>query len=146
MPGTPNTPTFRLLRSVLVFKIFVTATLWASPLLLFPVSAFETLMGQAPEPISYARLLGVAYLALIVNYVGGYMLARRHIAPWITLFTGIVSNGGGLLMLLYLSAVSAQPTSTLTLVSMGALLLITTGLAVSTFRLWSAQAPAGAPA
>ena len=102
MLDTTNSPNFRLLRGVLVFKIFATLTLWSGPLLLFPVSTFEALMGQAPEPISYARLLGVAYLALIVNYAGGYMLARQHIAPWITIFTGLVSNGGGLLMLLYL--------------------------------------------
>ena len=137
MPAAANTPAFCLLRGVLVFKIIVTLTLWAGPLLLFPVSAFESLMGQAPEPISYARLLGVAYLALVVNYVGGYMLAKRHVAPWITITTGLVSNGGGLAILLYLSAASAQPTSALTLTSMGALAIITAGLVTSTVQLWS---------
>ena len=137
MPDTPHAPTFRLLRGVLAFKILVTLTLWAGPLLLFPVSAFETLMGQAPEPINYARLLGVAYLALVVNYVGGYMLAKRRIAPWITIFTGLVSNGGGLAMLLYLSSASVHPTSTLTFISMGALTIITTGLAASAVHLRS---------
>lgn len=135
MQNASLTPTLKLLRGVLVFKIGVTVLLWAGPLLLFPISLFETLMGEAPSPISYARLLGVAYLALIVNYAGGFIQARRGLIPWVTIWTGLVSNGGGLLMLTYLSLADAQQTSPLSLVSVTALAMIVAGLIVCTIRL-----------
>jgi len=137
MQNASPTPTLKLLRGVLVFKIGVTVVLWAGPLLLFPVSLFETLMGEAPAPISYARLLGVAYLALIVNYAGGFVQATWGSIPWVTIWTGLVSNGGGLLMLAYLNLSGAQQTSPLTLVSMTALAMIVVGLTVCTARLRS---------
>ncbi len=146
MQNAPVTPTLKLLRGVLLFKIGVTVLLWAGPLLLFPVSLFEALMGQAPDPISYARLLGVAYLALVVNYAGGFVQATRGSIPWVTIWTGLVSNGGGLLMLIYLNLSGAQQASSLTLVSMSALAMIVAGLAVCTVRLRSSAAAAPASA
>lgn len=138
MQTPPVSQTLRFLRGVLVFKITATVLLWAGPLLFFPVSLFETLMGQAPEPISYARLLGVAYLALIVNYAGGFILAGRGSVPWVTIWTGLVSNAGGLLTLIYLNLSGAQQASALTWTSMTALTLIVAGLVISTIRLSSA--------
>lgn len=135
MTFSSRPPTLKLLRGVLIFKIAVTVFLWAGPLLLFPVSLFETLMGEAPAPISYARLLGVAYLALIVNYAGGFIQATRGVVPWVTIWTGLVSNGGGLLMLTYLNLSGSQQASTLTAISMTALALIVAGLVFCTFRL-----------
>ncbi len=135
MQNSAVASSLRFLRAVLIFKISATILLWAAPLLLFPVTLFEALMGQVPEPISYARLLGVAYLALIVNYAGGYLQAKRGVIPWVTIWTGLVSNGGGLLMLIYLSTTGGQQVSSLTLVSMIALSFIVAGLAICTAKL-----------
>lgn len=139
-PDQPHSA-LRFLKKVLVLKISVTALLWAGPLLLFPESAFEALMGQVPDPINYARLLGLAYLALMTNYICGFIDASKSVVPWTTIYTGLVSNGGGVLLLVYLSVTGSGSPSPLTLVSIGLVSVITLGLTISWVRLRSSDAP-----
>ncbi|PCJ71182.1 MAG: hypothetical protein COA62_00730 [Rhodobiaceae bacterium] len=139
-PDQPHSA-LRFLQKVLVLKISVTALLWAGPLLLLPESAFEALMGQVPDPINYARLLGLAYLALMTNYICGFIDASKGVVPWTTIYTGLVSNGGGALLLVYLSVTGSGSPSPLTLVSIGLVGVITLGLTISWARLRSSDAP-----
>jgi hypothetical protein len=81
-----------VLKVALLLKIFLTL-FWALIPLLFPLSWFESLGVPAPEPELFLRLLGAAYLALLVGYLLGavdFWNGRRIRS---TLWVGIVSNG-----------------------------------------------------
>jgi hypothetical protein len=73
-------------------KILATLAFWAAPALLLPPPWFP-LFG-IPEPpatqLIFVRLLGAAYLALVVGYALAWHAPARH--PGIVL-VGIVSNG-----------------------------------------------------
>jgi hypothetical protein len=89
----------RNLSSVLIIKIGITALLWCGPLLLFPVPLLERI-GFPPCPsVLFLKLLGMAYGALLVNYVFGLIATRHGSYPRSTVWTGIVSNGGGFVLL-----------------------------------------------
>ena len=81
------------LARVLIVKIVFTVLLWCIPLLLFPQPWFPALGIPAPEPCVFRRLLGAAYLALIVGYSFGLAQARKDQMPTGVVWTGIVSNG-----------------------------------------------------
>jgi len=89
------------LRTVLWIKIGVTVALWCTPLLLAPCGVFRALGFPAPGTlIVFLRLLGAAYLALLVGYVRAYRALRAGLHPGDAVAVGIVSNAGGSLILL----------------------------------------------
>ena len=89
-----------MLTVVLGFKIMLTATLWAAPLLLFPAPWLVYLGLPVDEPqLPLVRLLGVAYAALLVTYANGLWQTRKGRYPHEAVLTGIASNGGACLVL-----------------------------------------------
>jgi hypothetical protein len=81
------------LEHVLWVKIVLTAVLWAAPLLLCPVRLFRTLGFPPPEPMVFTRLLGAAFLSLLVGYVQGLQALVHGEHPAGTVVVGMVSNG-----------------------------------------------------
>ncbi|HUR53117.1 MAG TPA: hypothetical protein VMZ71_03225 [Gemmataceae bacterium] len=81
------------LTDVLVAKIAITLALWCPPLLFFPPSWFKRLGVPPPEPIVFARLLGAAFLALVVVYSHGWTESRQGKVPAVVVRAGVVSNG-----------------------------------------------------
>ena len=88
------------LTHVLEVKVAVTLLLWAGPLLLAPPALFTSLGLTPPDPPYVAHLLGAAYLALCVGYVGGWIEARRGRYPRGAVQMGVVSNGLACLLLI----------------------------------------------
>lgn len=84
---------------VLTFKIAFTVVGACVPLLLLSESALQWLGFVVPQPILFLRLLGMAYVALIVGYAFGLKEARQGIYPAQAVWVGIVSNGGAALLL-----------------------------------------------
>jgi hypothetical protein len=83
----------RGLEILLKGKIVITAILWCLPLLTFPASWFVALGVPSPEPIFIARLLGAAYLALLVGYYAGLRGLAKGESPLPVMHMGIASNG-----------------------------------------------------
>ena len=89
----------RALSWVLLSKIILTASLWSIPLLFFPASLLQWLGFPIPEPQLFLRLLGMAYLALLVGYVLGWRETRQNRYPEMVVWVGLVSNGGACVIL-----------------------------------------------
>ncbi|MEO1037430.1 MAG: hypothetical protein AAFX44_17870 [Pseudomonadota bacterium] len=86
-------PTLSPLRRVLQIKIVVTLLLWGPPLLVAPDSLIAW-MGFPPlEPALFRRLLGAAYIALVIGYGNGLAEIAAARYPSGTVAMGIVSNG-----------------------------------------------------
>jgi hypothetical protein len=101
------------LSKIVLAKIVITAAFWVVPLLLLPHSLLTELgvgvengTRSDLEPIRvFMKLLGMAYVALLVSYVFGYLALREKIYPRGMVWTGIVSNAGACaLLLLHASA------------------------------------------
>lgn len=87
-----------LLTAVLILKIAGTAFLFIVPLLMLPDARLLRLAGLPQEAwgaVSTYRLLGVAYLALVVGYASAFPEIAAGRFPWGIVIMGIVSNGGG---------------------------------------------------
>ena len=97
----------RGLKALLIRKITITGLFWCLPLLAFPASWFVALGIPAPEPLLFARLLGAAYLALLVGYYMGIRGLAKDESPAQVIYTGIASNGLACLLLLYFGATGA---------------------------------------
>ncbi|MEM8661010.1 MAG: hypothetical protein AAGF35_09005 [Pseudomonadota bacterium] len=128
-----------LVKQVLLYKIVITILLWALPFLLAPANVLQLLMGAVPEPIFNLRLLGWAYVALIIGYVGGLLQARNGVMPLQIIAMGLVSNGGASLLVLghLLWGTGAELRGLpafLTWFSFIALALITIGLVVAALQ------------
>jgi hypothetical protein len=80
------------LELVLWIKIALTVV-WAVPLLLAPAGVFRALGFPPPEPRVFTRLLGAAFLALLVGYLQGVQALARSEHPAGTVVVGMVSNG-----------------------------------------------------
>jgi hypothetical protein len=78
---------------VLIYKILITILLWCVPLLTLPKRGFAALKMPVPQPMAFVRLLGAAYLALLVGYSFGLVQVRQGQYPTGVVWTGIVSNG-----------------------------------------------------
>jgi hypothetical protein len=78
---------------VLIVKIAFTALFWSTPLLFFQKSWFRPFGIPVPDPVVFVRLLGAAYLALLVGYAFGLAQAQRGTKPTGVIWTGAVSNG-----------------------------------------------------
>lgn len=126
----------RRLRAVLAAKIALTLAAWALPLLLLPASALAALTGLAPEPPLTARLLGLAYLALVVAYAGGLRAAGEGRVPWAVIGVGVLSNGGAAILLAASPAIAGSP---LLLASAAASALIAAALAACAWDLCAAR-------
>ena len=115
-----------LLQIVLAFKILVTLALWSAPL---AVAAADRSAGF--ELRLMRALLATAYLALVVAYTAGFQAARSDQVLWWVIAMGLVSNGGGSL-LLTAALRSAQGVQRLQLAaSLAATASVTVGLATS---------------
>ena len=66
-------------KKVLYGKIGATIVLWFIPLLFSPPVLYEFLGIPPPKPDQFARLLGIAYAALIVAYYGGVVCCDQMI-------------------------------------------------------------------
>lgn len=85
---------------ILLLKIIATVVIWAIPLLFFPDFVYSSLAFPPQPHYMFARLLGLAYIALCISY--GFSLqaslqGRRLMGP---IWLGIFSNGGACLLLL----------------------------------------------
>jgi hypothetical protein len=80
------------LRQVLAVKIVATLAVWALPALLLPAQWFPTFGIPEPplEQLVFIRLLGAAYVALVVAYALAWRSPARHPGA---ILVGIVSNG-----------------------------------------------------
>lgn len=81
------------LSHVLAAKIVLTAIFWGVPLLASPVELYAALDIPQPVPILLPRLLGAAYLALMVVYWFGWADVRAGRHPQAAVRAGLVSNG-----------------------------------------------------
>lgn len=97
----------RGLKSLLINKIAITGLFWCVPLLFFPAFWFTALGVPVPEPILFARLLGVAYLALLVGYYMGLIGLEKGESPKAVIHMGITSNGLACLLLAYFGMTGA---------------------------------------
>jgi hypothetical protein len=99
----PTAATYTSLRRVLAVKIVATTALWAAPALLLPTRWFPVF--GIPEPpgahVVVVRLLGAAYVALIVGYALAWRAPSRH--PGAVL-VGVISNGLAALVILRVGA------------------------------------------
>ena len=87
------------LSKILIIKIVLTSLVWCIPLLFFPAAWLKGLGFPVPEPQVFLRLLGMAYVALVVGYGFGLCDARRQRHPKAVVWVGLVSNGGACLLL-----------------------------------------------
>lgn len=89
------------LLTVLYIKIAFTALVWATPALFAPRKLILALGYPDPTPLIFLRLLGGAYLALLVNYIQGAQSLQAGIYPAATVLVGILSNGIAFLILAF---------------------------------------------
>jgi hypothetical protein len=94
-----------LLTIVLYVKIGVTIVGWILPLFLLSFDKSQSLYKnymkvENPPPPLFARLLGAAFLALIVNYAQGLQHLSQGKDITNVVWVGIVSNGSAFLILL----------------------------------------------
>jgi hypothetical protein len=83
----------KLLATVLWAKILITLTFWALPLFALPASWFVWIGMPEPRPMLFLRLLGAAYLALVVGYTSGLRRLGRGEDVRNVVWVGITSNG-----------------------------------------------------
>jgi hypothetical protein len=89
----------RALEALLIRKLAITGLFWCVPLLAFPSSWFVALGIPEPEPLIFVRMLGAAYLALLVGYYMGMRGMARGESPAQAIHMGIASNGLACLLL-----------------------------------------------
>jgi hypothetical protein len=127
----PTPATYPALRRVLLGKIALTAALWAAPALFLPPRFFPFLGIPEPplEQIVFVRLLGAAYVALLVAYGLAVRSPARHGGA---VLVGIVSNGLAALVILYVGAHGAFDTwGTLGAIYIWGSAVVAAGLAVA---------------
>ena len=126
----------KLLIITLRIKIIVTLFLWALPLLLVTEGLAQTLGLEVSTPLFFTRLLGAAYLALVVAYYSGLkQVLNGDSASWVVVM-GLVSNGIATIILMVHCiepAFSSYPLNMkiFLIASASATALITLGLALS---------------
>lgn len=90
----------RLLKITLILKMLLTIG-WSASLLFLSEPQFAYLGMPEPKPILFTRLLGAAFLALLVGYALGLRDLYRGKMPVNTMLVGIVSNGLACVLLIY---------------------------------------------
>lgn len=81
----------------------------AAPLLLLPKSKIDALSGFEPSDVSLYRLYGMAVLALLVGYAGGYVQVLDGVFPTGVIAMGFVSNAGAFLIMLLTGRAAKTP-------------------------------------
>lgn len=89
------------LRYIFIVKIVVTLVVWCIPLIMFPKSLFIKFGIPVSETLLFFRLLGVAYLALVIGYILGLIEIYRDRKPFQATWLGISSNGLACAVLFY---------------------------------------------
>jgi hypothetical protein len=89
-----------LLKATLILKIIFTIG-WSASLLFLSRTQFEKLGVPEPKPVLFTRLLGAAFLALLLGYALGLRELYRGEMPVNTMLVGIVSNGLACVILVY---------------------------------------------
>lgn len=89
----------KALSRILITKIVLTSLVWCIPLLFFPAAWLKLLGFPVPEPLLFLRLLGMAYVALVVGYGFGLRDALRNQYPKTIVWVGVASNGGACALL-----------------------------------------------
>jgi len=89
-----------LLKATLILKILLTIG-WSASLLFLSGTQFEKLGVPEPHPLLFTRLLGAAFLALLLGYALGLRDLYRGEIPVNTMLVGIVSNGLACVILVY---------------------------------------------
>ena len=138
----------QFLRIILVAKIAITLSVWALPPLVIPETVLALLFGETPAPTAVyqalllnSRLMGIAFLALVVVYLFGYRATLRGEFPVGVVSVGLVSNGGATIVL-FAWAMSESPTTwpglavVVYFTSLAAVGAVTASLAIS---FWSAR-------
>ena len=85
---------------VLMIKILGTLFPVALPLLLAPKAVIDRRSGFTASDPTFYRLYGMALLALLVGYAGGFLQLMAGVFPTGILIMGLVSNAGATLFLL----------------------------------------------
>ncbi len=125
------------LRGLFIRKIIITAVFLCIPLLFFPMSIFELVGIQAPQPLIFTRLLGVAYFALLIGYWGGIKALDNNENPIYVINMGIASNGIAGIVFLYFGIIGSW-----SIWSLGAQIymwLLTIGAMIIAFNLFKAR-------
>lgn len=97
-----------LLDIVLIVKITITGLLVGLPMILLPKSQLLNRLAIDEAAIPYIRLYGVAILALLVGYTSAFSAFIAEVFPLGIVLMGIVSNGGGFLVMLITGLAAKQ--------------------------------------
>ena len=79
---------------LLWIKIIGTFFPVAAPLLFLPKAKIDEVSGFSPSDVTLYRLYGMAVLALLVWYAGGYFQVNDGVFPIGVIAMGFVSNAG----------------------------------------------------
>lgn len=96
---------------LLLGKIAGSLVLFVLPMLVLPQARLDRLLGQTSSSPAMYRLYGTAVLALLVAYAWGIVMAERGEMPWGIVAMGIVSNAGGLLVMVVTGMIAKQRAS-----------------------------------
>jgi len=96
-----------ILAQVFIAKIFVTVALWCLPLIFLPLSMLQSFGLPTGSDGMFLRMLGWAYLSLCVGYAYGLREALHGRVAMGPVITGIVSNGGACILLVWFGMTGA---------------------------------------
>lgn len=96
---------------LLVIKIVGTFFPVAAPLLILPKVRIDQMSGFSPSDVSLYRLYGMAVLALLVGYLGGYFQIEVGVFPIGVLAMGFVSNAGAFAVMVITGRAQKTPFS-----------------------------------
>lgn len=94
---------------LLWIKIIGTFFPVAAPLLLLPKQTIDRVSGFEPSDVSLYRLYGMAVLALLVGYAGGYFQVAQGEFPTGVVAMGIASNAGAFIIMLITGLAAKTP-------------------------------------
>ena len=98
-----------ILSILLWIKIIGTFFPVAAPLLVLPKEKIDQLSGFEPSDVSLYRLYGMAVLALLVGYAGGYFQVVEGVFPAGVVTMGIASNAGAFIIMLLTGRAAKTP-------------------------------------
>ena len=120
---------------LLWIKIIGTFFPVAAPLLVLPKSQIDARSGFEASDLGLYRLYGMAVLALLVGYFGGYLQVLNGVYPMGVIAMGIASNGGAFIIMLLTGRAKKTP------IAAGFFGLITGGLVATVAAQDAAIAP-----
>lgn len=81
----------------------------AAPLLVLPKAKIDAVSGFSPSDVTLYRLYGMAILALLVGYAGGYLEVEAGRFPIGVLAMGFVSNTGAFAVMVITGRAAKTP-------------------------------------